>query len=115
IGFSHTPILPHSHTLPARPTPPGGKLRPVRERVVEPERMDAPAADEAELARSLRDVELLNRFFGGRAALRAGVARLLAERERGSEQGSGRVEAESISHLPSPISFVDIATGAADL
>jgi SAM-dependent methyltransferase len=60
--------------------------------------MDQAETPLPELARSLRDVERLNRLFGGRSALRAGLRRLL----------------QTVS-VTGPLTLLDVATGAADL
>lgn len=67
-------------------------------RVDEPEDIDDPAQPFAELERSMRDVALTNRLFGGTQTVLSHVARLL----RGVPAGSS-------------VRLLDIATGSADI
>jgi SAM-dependent methyltransferase len=62
------------------------------------ELLDNPAADPATVARSLRNIARSNRWFGGAAAVRHGLARLLAAVPRGET-----------------LSLLDLGTGAGDL
>ncbi|HEY7479385.1 MAG TPA: methyltransferase domain-containing protein [Gemmatimonadales bacterium] len=62
------------------------------------ELLDDPAADPASVARSLRNVARANRWFGGGAAVRYGLARLL--------KGVSRAR---------PLTLLDLGTGAGDL
>jgi len=48
------------------------------------ELLDDPAADPAAVAASLRDIARANRWFGGVAAMRRGLARALADLPRDS-------------------------------
>ena len=66
-------------------------------RVTAPELMDAPVLDEAELARSLRDLRMVNRWLGGRRTILRRVGKLLA----GTPPGRYRI--------------LDVATGSADI
>jgi SAM-dependent methyltransferase len=61
------------------------------------ELLDDPEADSARVAESLRHIVRSNRWFGGRSALRWGVARALDGRER------------------RPLVLLDLGTGAGDL
>lgn len=67
-------------------------------RVDEPERIDDPTLPPAEVKRSMQDVALSNRLFGGTQTVLGHVSRLLAD-------------------VPSdkPIRVLDIATGSADI
>ncbi len=67
-------------------------------RVDEPEDIDDPAQPFAELARSMQDVALTNRLFGGTQTILHHVARLLRDVPTGSR-----------------ITILDIATGSADI
>lgn len=67
-------------------------------RVDEPEDIDDPAQPFAELERSMRDVALTNRLFGGTQTVLSHVARLLRDVPPGSH-----------------IKILDIATGSADI
>lgn len=67
-------------------------------RVDEPEDIDDPAQPFAELERSMRDVALTNRLFGGTQTILHHVARLLREVPAGTS-----------------IRILDIATGSADI
>jgi len=67
-------------------------------RVDEPEDIDDPAQPFAELERSMRDVALTNRLFGGTQTILIHVARLLRDAPAGSA-----------------IRILDIATGSADI
>lgn len=62
------------------------------------ELLDDPAADPAAVARSLRNIARANRWFGGAAAVRHGLARVL----RGVPRGAA-------------LSLLDLGTGAGDL
>jgi hypothetical protein len=62
------------------------------------ELLDDPAADPENVARSLRNIARANRWFGGEAAVRYGLARLL--------RGVPRAR---------PLTLLDIGTGAGDL
>ena len=68
------------------------------ERTDEPEQIDDPAQPFAELQRSMRDVALTNRLFGGTQTVLHHVARLLKYVPPGSE-----------------VRILDIATGSADI
>lgn len=66
-------------------------------RIRQPELMDEPDADPVELAKSLRDLEAVNRWLGGRRAV---VRRAL----------------DIIRRVPwGPVTILDVATGGADL
>lgn len=67
-------------------------------RVDEPEDIDDPAQPFAELARSMQDVALTNRLFGGTQTILSHVARLLRDVPPGSR-----------------LRILDIATGSADI
>ncbi len=67
-------------------------------RVDEPEDIDDPAQPFAELERSMRDVALTNRLFGGTQTILTHVARLLRDVPPGSH-----------------VKILDIATGSADI
>lgn len=67
-------------------------------RVDEPEDIDNPAQPFAELARSMQDVALTNRLFGGTQTILTHVARLLKDVPIGSR-----------------VRILDIATGSADI
>lgn len=67
-------------------------------RVDEPEDIDDPAQPFSELERSMQDVALTNRLFGGTQTIRHHVARLLRDVPPGT-----------------PIRILDIATGSADI
>jgi len=62
------------------------------------ELLDDPAADPAAVAASLRDIARANRWFGGVAAMRRGLARALADLPRGSS-----------------VTLADLGTGLGDL
>ena len=62
------------------------------------ELLDDPSADPAAVAESLRNIERANRWFGGAAAVRFGLARALAGVPRGST-----------------LSLLDLGTGLGDL
>lgn len=67
-------------------------------RVFQAEQMDGPNLDPRLLAEDLRNLELLNRFFGGNGVVRRRVSALLSCLERGA-----------------PVSILDIGSGAGDL
>ncbi|WP_411280544.1 methyltransferase domain-containing protein [Gemmatimonas sp.] len=78
-------------------------LTPARQRGIEI--LDDPGADPALALRSLRDVALANRFFGGRRAVLAEVRQLLRmPRERSSTRD-----------LQTPVLLLDIGTGLGDI
>lgn len=62
------------------------------------EALDDPATSPALVARMLRDIAKSNRWFGGRRAVRAGLAELVGPEDRGTT-----------------LSLLDIGTGAGDL
>ena len=67
--------------------------------------LDDPGADPALALRSLRDVALANRFFGGRRAVLAEVQRVV--RTLLSRHGT-------VGESPGPITLLDIGTGLGD-
>ena len=68
--------------------------------------LDDPGQDPALALRSLRDVALANRFFGGRRAVLAEVQRVV--RARPSMRGTAGAS-------PEPITLLDIGTGLGDI
>ena len=75
-------------------------LTPARQRGTET--LDDPGTDTALALRSLRDVSLANRLFGGRRAVLQEVGRVLREQ---------RLRGEA----PPPLRLLDIGTGAGDI
>ncbi len=78
-------------------------LTPARQRGTEI--LDDPGEDPALALRSLRDVALANRFFGGRRAVLAEVRRVLQARR----------EKPSARDRPQPVILLDIGTGLGDI
>lgn len=85
-------------------------LTPARRRGEE--LLDDPAADGRLALRSLRDVALANRFFGGRRAVLLAIAPILREWRGADTSNSG-------SHAPAipspPLTILDLGTGLADI
>jgi SAM-dependent methyltransferase len=73
-------------------------MEPLAHSPVGTELLDDPAADPSAVAQSLRHITRANRWFGGAAAVRHGVGRLLAGVRRGAE-----------------LTLLDLGTGAGDL
>jgi SAM-dependent methyltransferase len=71
---------------------------PLTTSAVGTELLDDPGADPATVAESLRNISRANRWFGGAAAVRHGLGRVLAGAPRGSR-----------------ITLLDLGTGAGDL
>lgn len=63
----------------------------------DPERMDDPACDPAQLERALDALSLANRWFGGRRAVRRPIERALSRRQ------------------PGELSLLDVGTGSGDI
>jgi SAM-dependent methyltransferase len=79
-------------------------LTPARQRGSEI--LDDPGEDPALALRSLRDVALANRFFGGRRAVLAEVRRVLRQRPPSDAASAG---------VARPVTLLDIGTGLGDI
>ncbi|HLB76240.1 MAG TPA: methyltransferase domain-containing protein, partial [Candidatus Dormibacteraeota bacterium] len=79
-----------------------------------PELMDQPHVEEGELATDLRNLAWINRLLGGIAVIRAHLPGEIRGQGSGV-RGQGVGSKSPLTHRPSPLTVLDVATGGGDI